>query len=64
MLYNRVSCIVVCGCAVSWRYIDVCNFDVFSFVLVHLDHLKFCVVCIKMVEGMSVVVNVMSSLTS
>ena len=35
------------GCAVSRRYIDVCNCDVFSVVDVYLDHLKFCVVCIK-----------------
>ena len=35
------------GCAVSRRYIDVCNCDMFSVVNVHLDHLKFCVVCIN-----------------
>ena len=29
MMYARVSCFVVCGCAVSRRYIDVCNCDVF-----------------------------------
>ena len=39
-----VSCFVVRGCAVSRRYIDVCNCDMFS--VVH-DHLKFCVVCIN-----------------
>ena len=38
---------VVRGCAVSRRYIDVCNFDMFSVVNVYLDHLKFCVVCIN-----------------
>ena len=43
------------GCAVSERYIDVCNCDMFSVVNVYLDHLKFCV---------SVVVNVMLSLMS
>ena len=46
MLYVRVSCFVVCGCAVSRRYINVCNCDMFSVVYVYLDHLKFCVVCI------------------
>ena len=35
------------GCAVSRRYIDVCNCDIFSVVNVYLDHLKFCVVCIN-----------------
>ena len=42
VLYVRVSCFVVRGCAVSRRYIDVCNCD----VNVYLAHLKFCVVCI------------------
>ena len=37
----------MCGCAVSSRYINVYNFDVFSIVNMYLDHLKFCVVCIK-----------------
>ena len=36
----------------------------FSVVNVYLDHLKFCFVCVLMVEGMSVVVNVMLSLMS
>ena len=35
------------GCAVSRRYINVCNSDVFSVVNMYLDHLKFCVVCIN-----------------
>ena len=35
VLYVCVCCFVVCGCAVSSRYID------------DLDHLKFCVVCIN-----------------
>ena len=35
------------GCAVSRRYIEVCNCDMFSVVNVYLDHLKFCVVCIN-----------------
>ena len=43
VLYVRVSCFVVRGCAVSRRYIDVCNCDVFSVLNVYLDHLKFCV---------------------
>ena len=42
-----VSCFVVRGCAVSRRYINVCNCDMFSVVNVYLDHLNFCVVCIK-----------------
>ena len=46
VLYVRVSCFVVRGCAVSRRYIHVCNCDMFSVVNVYLDHLKFCVVCI------------------
>ena len=45
--YVSVSCFVVCGCAVSGRYINVCNYDIFSVVNVYLDHLKFCVVCIN-----------------
>ena len=43
MLYSCVSCFVVCRCAVSRRYIDVCYCDMFSVVNVYLDHLKFCV---------------------
>ena len=46
MLYVRVSCIVVRGCGVSRRFINVCNCDMFSFVYVYLDHLKLCGVCI------------------
>ena len=38
-------CFVVCGCAVSRRYINVCNNDVFSVVnYMSLDQLTFCVV--------------------
>ena len=37
----------MCVCAVSRRYIDVCNCDVFSVVNVYLDYLKFCVVGIN-----------------
>ena len=47
LLYVCVCCFVVCGCAVSRRYIDVFYSDVFSVVNVYLDHLKFCVVCIN-----------------
>ena len=46
-LYVRVNCLVVRGCAVSNRYINVCNSNVFSVVNVYVDYLvKFCVVCI------------------
>ena len=54
---------IVRGCAVSRRYKDVCNCDMFSVVNVYLDHLKLCV-CVLLVDGMSVVVNVMVSLMS
>ena len=47
VLYVHVSCFVVRGYAVSRRYIDVCNCEVFSVVNVYIDHLKFCVVCIN-----------------
>ena len=47
VLYVRVSCFVVRGCAVSMRYIDVCHCDMFGVANVYLDHLKFCVVCIN-----------------
>ena len=40
-LYVRVSCFVVHGCAVSRRYINVCNCDMFSVAYVYHDHLKF-----------------------
>ena len=61
VLYVRVSCFVVHGCAVSRRYINGCNCYMFSVVNEYLDHLKFCVL---IVEGMHVVVNVMLSLMS
>ena len=35
------------GCAVSMRYIHVCNSDVFSIVNLYLHHVKFCVVYIN-----------------
>ena len=47
VLYVRVSCFTVHGCAVSRRYINVCNCDMFSVVNVYHDHLKFCVVCVN-----------------
>ena len=46
LLYARISCFVVRRCAVSTRYINVCNCDMFSVVNMYLDHLKLCVVCI------------------
>ena len=59
VLYVRVTYFVVRGCAVSRRYINVCNCDMFSVVDVYLDHLKFCVVCIDG-RRLSLVGNVMS----
>ena len=47
VLYGRVNCFVVRGCAVSRRYINVFNSDVFSVVNMYFDHLKICVVCIN-----------------
>ena len=47
MLYVRVICFVVRGCAISRRYINVCNCDMFSVVNVYLDQLKLCVVYIN-----------------
>ena len=64
VLYVRVSCFVVRGCAVSRRYIDVCNCDMFSVVNMYLDQLKFYVMCINSLEGIYVVVNAMLSLMS
>ena len=63
VLYVRASCFVVHGCAFSRRYIDVCNYDIFSVVNLYLDHLKFCVVCIHG-RRVSDVVNVMLCLIS
>ena len=39
LLYVRVSCFVVRVCAVSRKYIHVCNCGMFSVVYVYLDHL-------------------------
>ena len=63
VLYIRVSCLVVRGCGVSRRYIDVCYCDMFSVVNVFLDHLKLCVVCINIRMNVFVV-NVRLSLMS
>ena len=46
VLYVRVNCFVVHGCALSRMYINVYYCDMFSVVNVYLDHLKFRVVCI------------------
>ena len=40
VLYVCVSCFVVRGRAVSRRYINVCNCDMFSVVNVYLDYVK------------------------
>ena len=53
VLYISVNCFVVRGCAVSRRYINVYNCDVFGVVNICL------VLCVLMVEIMSVVLNVM-----
>ena len=48
VVHVRVSCFIVAlGCAVSMRFIHVCNCDMFSVVNVYLDHLGLCVVCIN-----------------
>ena len=44
VLYVSVNCFVVHGCAVSRRYIHICNSDVFSVGNMYIDHLKLCVV--------------------
>ena len=64
VLYVHVSCFVVRGCAVSSRYRDVCNCDVFSVVNVYIDHFSSSVLCILMVKDMSIVVNVMSLMSA
>ena len=63
VLYIRVSCFVVRGCAVSRRYINVFKCDMFGVVNVYLDDLKLCVVCIDSRRYVCVV-NVMLSLMS
>ena len=47
-------------CCLEEVYIYVCYCDMFSVVNVYHDHLK----CVLIVDGMSVVVNVMLSLMS
>ena len=47
VLYVWVNCFIVRGCAVSRRYINVCDSDVFSGGNIYRDHLKFYVVCIN-----------------
>ena len=42
-----VSTVVIRECAVSKRYINVCNCHMFSVVNLYIDHLKFYVVCIN-----------------
>ena len=54
-MYVPVRCFVVRGCAISRRYIDVYNCDMYSVVNE---------VCSLMVEDLSVVVNSMFSLMS
>ena len=46
-MFVMYAVLYVRGCAVSRRYINVCNCDMFRVVNVYLDHLKFCVVCIN-----------------
>ena len=60
VLYVLVNCVVVRGCAVLRRYINVCISDVFSVVNVYIDSK----LCVLIVERMPVVVNVMLSLMS
>ena len=47
VLYVRVNCFVVRGCAVSRRYINVCDSDVLSVGNIYLDPLNFYVMCIN-----------------
>ena len=51
------------GYAVSRRYIDVCNWDMFVLLMCTMT-ICSSVLCVLMVEGMSVVVNVMLFLMS
>ena len=44
VMYCMQCCMPVS--AVSRRYINGCNCDIFSVTYVYLDHLKFCAVCI------------------
>ena len=47
VLFLRVRCFVVHGCAISRSYINICNCDMFSVGNEYRDDLKFCVVCIN-----------------
>ena len=60
VVYIPVSCFVVRGCGVSRRYIDVCYCDMFSVEMCTLT-ISSSGLCVLIVEGMSVVVNVMLS---
>ena len=40
VLYTCVDCFVMCGCAVSRKYINVCNNDLFGVVNIYICHLK------------------------
>ena len=39
LLYVRVNCFVVRGFAITRRYINTCNSEVFSVVNMYIDHL-------------------------
>ena len=56
VLYVRVSCFVVRECAVSRRYINVCNCDMLVLLMCTLT-ICSSVLCVLMVEGMYVVVK-------
>ena len=45
VLYVRVNCFGLRGCAVSMRYINICDCDLFSVSNMYLDHFNFYVVC-------------------
>ena len=47
MVFVRVNCFVVRGCAVSRMYTNGCNCNMFTVVIVLLGQLNFCVVCIN-----------------
>ena len=49
VLYVRVSCFVVRGCAVSRRYINVCKCDMFSVVNCTLI-IRSSVLCVDVLE--------------
>ena len=45
VLYVCVNYFLMRGSAVSRRYINVCNSDMFRVVNMYINHLKLCVVC-------------------